>query len=36
MKINTDPKKIEDFLTRGVSAVYPNKEFVKEKMLKGE
>lgn len=36
MKINTDPKKIEEFLTRGVENVYPNKEFVKKLFLSGK
>ena len=36
MKIDTDPKKIEDFLTRGVENVYPNKEFVKNLLLSGK
>ncbi|MDD5022388.1 MAG: hypothetical protein PHR82_09720, partial [Endomicrobiaceae bacterium] len=34
--INTDPKKIEDFLTRGVENVYPNKDFVKKQLLNGK
>ena len=36
MKIDTDPKKIEDFLTRGVENIYPNKEFVKNLLLSGK
>lgn len=36
MKINTDPNKIEEFLTRGVENVYPNKEFVKKLFLSGK
>ncbi len=36
MKINTDPKKIEDFLTRGVENIFPNKEFVKKQLLGGK
>ena len=36
MKINTDPNKIEEFLTRGVENIYPNKEFVKKLLLSGE
>ena len=36
MKINTDPKKIEEFLTRGVSALYPSKDFIREKLLSGK
>ncbi len=35
-QINTDNAAIEHFLTRGVEAVFPNKEFVKAKMVKGE
>jgi len=34
--INTDPKKIEDFLTRGVENIYPNKDFVKKQLLSGK
>lgn len=36
MSINTDPKKIEEFLTRGVENIYPNKEFVKKQLLSGK
>ncbi len=36
MKINTDPKKIEEFLTRGVENVYPNKEFIRKQLLSGK
>ncbi|MFH0755370.1 MAG: tyrosine--tRNA ligase [bacterium] len=36
MKINTDPKKIEEFLTRGVENIYPNKEFVQKQLLSGK
>ena len=36
MKINTDPVKIEEFLTRGVENIYPNKEFVKSLLLSGK
>lgn len=36
MQINTDPKKIEEFLTRGVENIYPNKEFVKKQLLSGK
>ncbi len=36
MKINTDPKKIEELLTRGVENIYPNKEFLQKKLLSGE
>jgi tyrosyl-tRNA synthetase len=34
--INTDPKKIEEFLTRGVENIYPNKDFVKKLFLSGK
>jgi tyrosyl-tRNA synthetase len=36
MTINTDPKKVEEFLTRGVENLYPNKEFVKKQLLSGK
>jgi tyrosyl-tRNA synthetase len=36
MKINTDPKKIEEFLTRGVENLYPNKDFIKKQFLSGK
>jgi tyrosyl-tRNA synthetase len=36
MKINTDPKKIEEFLTRGIEHIYPNKEYLQKKLLSGE
>jgi tyrosyl-tRNA synthetase len=36
MKINTDPKKIEEFLTRGVENIYPNPDFLRKKLLSGE
>jgi len=36
MKIDTNPERIEDFLTRGVSALYPSKEFIKDLMLSGK
>lgn len=36
MKINTDIKKIEEFLTRGVENIYPSAEFLKKKLLSGE
>ncbi|MEY4602675.1 MAG: hypothetical protein RL292_616, partial [Candidatus Parcubacteria bacterium] len=35
-EITVDVDKIEHFLSRGVEAVFPNKEFIKSKMLKGE
>ncbi len=34
--INTDLKKIEEFLTRGVENVYPNKDFVRKLLLNGK
>jgi len=36
MKINTDPKKIEEFLTRAVEHIYPNEDFLRKKLLSGE
>jgi len=36
MKINTDPKKIEEFLTRGIENIYPNADFLRKKLLSGE
>jgi tyrosyl-tRNA synthetase len=36
MKIDTDPKKIENFLTRGVENVYPNPEFVRKLLGSGK
>ena len=36
MNIDTDAKKIEEFLTRGVENVYPNKEFVKKQLESGK
>lgn len=36
MKIDTDPKKIEEFLSRGVEAVYPNADFLRKRLLSGE
>jgi tyrosyl-tRNA synthetase len=36
MKINTDPQKIEEFLTRGVENIYPNIDFLRKKLLSGE
>lgn len=32
----TDDAKIEEFLTRGVENIFPNKEFLKSKLIKGE
>ncbi len=34
--INTNPEKIEEFLTRGVENIYPNKEFVRKQLLSGK
>jgi len=36
MKIDTDPKKIEEFLTRGVENLYPSPDFVKKLLLSGK
>jgi tyrosyl-tRNA synthetase len=36
MEINTNPEKIEEFLTRGVENIFPNKEFVKKQLLSGK
>ncbi len=35
-KINIDEKEIENILTRGVENIFPNKDFLKSKLLKGE
>ncbi|MEI8123889.1 MAG: tyrosine--tRNA ligase [bacterium] len=35
-KIITDEKSIEEFLTRGVENIYPNKEFLKKQLLSGK
>lgn len=35
-KIDVDTEKIEDFLTRSVSEIYPSKEDLKKKLLSGE
>ncbi|MBI4652967.1 tyrosine--tRNA ligase [Candidatus Kuenenbacteria bacterium] len=35
-KIITDPKKIEEFLTRGVENIYPNKEELEKVLLSGK
>ena len=32
----TDPVRIDEFLSRGIEMVYPNKDFVRAKMLRGE
>ncbi len=34
--IDADPKKIEEFLTRGVENIFPNKDFVKKQLLSGK
>ncbi len=34
--INTDPKKIEEFLTRGVENIFPNKVFVQKELQSGK
>lgn len=36
LMINTDPKKIEEFLTRGVENIFPNKEFVEKQLKSGK
>jgi tyrosyl-tRNA synthetase len=36
MKIDTNPEKIEEFLTRGVEAIYPNVDFLRKKLLSGK
>jgi tyrosyl-tRNA synthetase len=36
MKISTDEKLVEKFLTRGVEAIYPSKEELKKKLMSGE
>lgn len=36
VEINTDPVEIDKVLNRGVEAIFPNKDFLKSKMLKGE
>ncbi|MFH1946742.1 MAG: tyrosine--tRNA ligase [Candidatus Magasanikbacteria bacterium] len=36
MKINIDPKLIEEFLTRGVEAIYPDVEELRKKLMSGE
>ena len=35
-KIITDPAQIEEVLTRGVENIFPNKDFLKSKLVKGE
>jgi len=34
--VNTDPKKIEEFLTRGVENIFPNKEFLQKRLASGK
>ena len=34
--VNTDPKKIEEFLTRGVENIFPNKEELQKVLLSGK
>lgn len=36
MRINTDPEKIEEVLTRGVERIYPSKEELKKILLSGK
>jgi tyrosyl-tRNA synthetase len=36
MKINTDPKLIENLLSRGVENIYPKREFLESKLKSGE
>ncbi|MFA6105412.1 MAG: tyrosine--tRNA ligase [Patescibacteria group bacterium] len=36
MKVNTDAKKIEELLTRGVEAVYPTREFLEKALKSGK
>lgn len=36
MKINTDSKKINELLTRGVENIYPTREFLEKKLKSGE
>lgn len=36
MSVITDEKKIDEFLTRGVSAIYPSRDFLKAKMMEGK
>ncbi|MDD2758412.1 MAG: tyrosine--tRNA ligase [Patescibacteria group bacterium] len=36
MKINTDAKKIDELLTRGVENIYPNKAFLEKRLKSGE
>lgn len=36
MKINTDPKKVEEALTRGVENIYPNREALEKVLISGK
>ena len=36
MSVNTDPKKIEELLSRGVQNIYPTREFLEERLKSGE
>src|SRR6185369_1783237 len=36
VSVSIDPEKIEEFLNRGVENIFPNKDFLKARMLKGE
>ena len=36
MKINTDPQKIEELLTRGVENIYPKREFLEARLKSGK
>jgi tyrosyl-tRNA synthetase len=36
IKIDTDPQKIEDFLTRGIENIFPSADFLRTKLLRGE
>ncbi len=36
MSVIIDEEKIDDFLSRGVSAIYPSKEFLKARMMEGK
>jgi tyrosyl-tRNA synthetase len=36
IKITTDQKEIDEVLTRGVEAIFPNKDFLKSKLVKGD
>jgi tyrosyl-tRNA synthetase len=36
MKVVTDEKKIDELLSRGIENIFPSREFLKSKMMKGE